>query len=349
MVNQVNSTRLGTQRPSDLNRSPVVSQQKAGLAVSASASAAVDTRTSAEEIERLRHGQRGSLLGVTAKAHYQLAKTQTALRALHNAEDILQQSKQLAQRSLKQTEGRRQRLTQELASLQRQLRQQVHQTYDEKPLFNADFSVRHLNRNQQQRFSIRGLRLQGERTQPEVLKFAFDGGKPRQVKVQIEPEDDMAVIARKLSRGLSSRGIRTEVDKWGDLEFSAAKGNWQEVEDGFWLTGNGQIFPAGNPVKVQPEQRQPQMVDAEKLSFRKTQDTRQSLADIERLMQQIRSSLQELTRYQQQIERQLQGRYARMPETETTGISDRIVNKPLSSLLAQAGISRQTVVALLTR
>ncbi|MGL4930279.1 MAG: hypothetical protein ACRC4H_09115, partial [Plesiomonas sp.] len=80
-----------------------------------------------------------------------------------------------------------------------------------------------------------------------------------------------------------------------------------------------------------------------------TQDTRQSLADIERLMQQIRSSLQELTRYQQQIERQLQGRYARMPETETAGISDRIVNKPLSSLLAQAGISRQTVVALLTR
>ncbi|MGL5221760.1 MAG: hypothetical protein ACRC8I_02450, partial [Plesiomonas shigelloides] len=273
----------------------------------------------------------------------------TALRALHSAEDILQQSKQLAQRSLKQTEGRRQRLTQELASLQRQLRQQVHQTYDEKPLFNADFSVRHLNRNQQQRFSIRGLRLQGERSQPEVLKFAFDGGKPRQVKVQIEPEDDMATIERKLSRGLSSRGIRAEVDKWGDLEFSAAKGNWQEVEEGFWLTGNGQIFPAGNPVKVQPEQRQPQMVDAEKLSFRKTQDTRQSLADIERLMQQIRSSLQELTRYQQQIERQLQGRYARMPETETTGISDRIVNKPLSSLLAQAGISRQTVVALLTR
>ncbi|MGL4415846.1 MAG: hypothetical protein ACRCT0_00030, partial [Plesiomonas shigelloides] len=103
MVNQVNSTRLGTQRTSDLNHSPVVSQQKAGLAVSASASAAVDTRTPAEEIERLRHGQRGSLLGVTAKAHYQLAKTQTALRALHSAEDILQQSKQLAQRSLKQT------------------------------------------------------------------------------------------------------------------------------------------------------------------------------------------------------------------------------------------------------
>lgn len=91
--------------------------------------------------------------------------------------------------------------------MQRQLRQQVHQTYDEKPLFNADFSVRHLNRNQQQRFSIRGLRLQGERSQPEVLKFAFDGGKPRQVKVQIEPEDDMVTVARKLSRGLSSRGI----------------------------------------------------------------------------------------------------------------------------------------------
>ncbi|MGL6002584.1 MAG: hypothetical protein ACRCZ4_10865 [Plesiomonas sp.] len=349
MVNQVNSTRLSSQRPTELNRTPVVSQQKAGLAVSASVSVAIDTRTPTEEIERLRHGQRGSLLGITAKAHHQLAKTQTALSALHNVEDILQQSKQLAQRSLKQSEGRRQRLMQELVSLQRQLSQQAHQNYDEKPLFNADFSVRHLNRNQQQRFSIRGLRLQGDRTQPEVLKFAFDGGKPRQVKVQIEPDDDMADIARKLSRGLSARGIRTEVDKWGDLEFSAAKGNWQDIEKGFWLTGNGQVFPAGNPVKVQPEQRQPQMVDADKLSFRKTQDTRQSLSDIERLMQQVRGSLQELVRYQQQIEYQLQGRYAQMPETDTTGISDRIINKPLSSLLAQAGISRQTVVSLLTR
>ncbi|MGL4455094.1 hypothetical protein [Plesiomonas sp.] len=348
MVNQVNSTRLGTQNTSDLNRSPVVSQQKAGLAVSASAGAAIDSRTPNEEIEHLRHSQRGSLLGVTAKAHDQLAKTQTALRALHNAEDILQQSKQLAQRSLKQPEGRRQRMTQELVSLQRQLNQQVHKTYDNKPLFNADFSVRHLNRNQQQRFSIRGLRLQGDRTQSEVLKFAFDGGKPRQVKVQIEPDDDMAGIARKLSRGLSARGIRTEVDKWGDLEFSTAKGNWQDIEKGFWLTGNGQVFPAGNPVKVQPEQRQPQMIDIEKLSFRKNQDTRQSLADIEHLMQQIRSSLQDLARYQQQIEHQLQGRYTQMPDTDAVGISDRITNKPLSSLLAQVGVSRQTVVALLT-
>ncbi|MGL5005880.1 MAG: hypothetical protein ACRC53_00605 [Plesiomonas sp.] len=349
MVNQVNSTRLGTQHTPDLNRTSVVSQQQPGVSVSSSARAAVDPRTPTDEIDRLRHGQRESLLGVTAKAHYQLAKTQTALRSLREAAEILQQSKQLAQRSLKQTEGRRQRMTQELTSLQRKLSQQVHQSYDGNPLFNNDFSVRHVNRNQQQRFSIRGLRLQGDRNQSEMLKFAFDSGKPRQVKVQIQPEDDMANIARKLSRGLSARGIRTEVDKWGDLEFSAAKGEWQEVEEGFWLTGSGQIFPAGNPVKVLPEQRQPYIIDAEKLSFRKTQDTRQSLADIERLMQQIRSSLQELTLYQQQIEQQLQGHYVQMPETHPAGVSDRIANKPLSSLLAQAGISRQTVVALLTR
>ncbi|MGL5990713.1 MAG: hypothetical protein ACRCZT_03450 [Plesiomonas sp.] len=349
MVNQVNSTRLGTQSAADLNRSPAVSQQKAGLAVSASAGAAVGTRTPNEEIELLRHSQQGSLLGVTAKAHDQLAKTQTALRALHSADNILQQSKQLAQRSLKQPEGRRQRLTQELASLQRQLSQQANQAYDDKQLFNIDFSVRHLNRNQQQRFSIRGLRLQGERTQSEVLKFAFDGGKPRQVKAQIEPDDDMTNIARKLSRGLSARGIRADVDKWGDLEFSAAKSNWQDIDEGFWLTGTGQIFPAGNPVKVLPEQRQPQMVDVNQLNFRKNQNTRQSLADIERLMQQIQSSIQELTRYQKQIERQLQDCYMQMPDADTAGISERIVNKPLSSLLAQAGVSRQTVVALLTR
>ncbi|MGL4925310.1 MAG: hypothetical protein ACRC4K_00475 [Plesiomonas shigelloides] len=349
MVNQVNSTRLGTQCTPDLNRTAVANQQKADLTVSASAAATVDTRKSLEEIERLWHGQRGSLLGVTAKAHNQLAKTQTALRALHHAEDLLLQSKQLALHSLKQNEGRRQRLTQELVSLQRQLHQHLHQTHDNKPLFNSDFSVRYLNRNQKQRFSVRGLRLQGERHQAEVLKFAFDTGLPRQVKVQIDPDDDMAGIARKLSRDLSARGIRTEVDKWGDLEFSALKGNWQDIEDGFWLTGTGQIFPAGNPVKVQPEQRQPQMVDADKLSFRKNQDTRQSLAKIEHLMQQVRSSLKELSRYQQQIERQLQGHYAKMPELDMAGISTRIIDKPLSSLLAQAGISRQTVVALLTR
>ncbi|MGL4857914.1 hypothetical protein, partial [Plesiomonas sp.] len=69
---------------------------------------------------------------------------------------------------------------------------------------------------------------------------------------------------------------------------------------------------------------------------------------IEHLMQQIRSSLQDLARYQQQIEHQLQGRYTQMPDTDAVGISDRITNKPLSSLLAQVGVSRQTVVALLT-
>lgn len=201
--------------------------------------------------------------------------------------------------------------------------------------------------------------------QDEVLRFQFDAGKPSSVRARIEASDTPREVADKLNQALSPREIQVDLDKYGELSFNVDKSRWPEVRHGVWMSGNGQIMPAGNPVKLRAEPHDKQAADVAELEFGKPETTRKALADIERLLQKVQRALQEIEHRQAQtaaeLERVASSQKSRSVVVNASGnlemswldapenVSMHLVKNAVPTLLAQANATRQNVVALLEK
>lgn len=324
------------------------------------------------ERQPLATGHRRRELADTKLQHQQAAHAQSAVAALKEAVTLLEQLRQTARRSLQARENEKQQLQQSLGHLKSRLTRLIKESrYDGEPVLHHDLSPRLRGSNEQHNFTVKGLRLNGWRSQDEVVRFQFDHGQPTAVRARIRWDDTPKAVAETLNKALAPRDIQVGLDKYGELAFTIDKGRWTEVKSGIWVSGNGQMLPAGNPVKAKVELQDKQSTDPEALDFSKPEATRNALADIERLLQKIRYSLQALDEKQKQLETELAQSMAARPlvRGHTAGshtglvaedgsieaswfelpqdITLLLVNNAVPTLLAQANATRHNVVSLL--
>ncbi|MDD1793567.1 hypothetical protein LRP50_10545 [Enterovibrio sp. ZSDZ42] len=309
-------------------------------------------------------GNRRGQLAETSARHQQVAHAESAAQALKEAVNMLEQLRQLGRRTLQAREGEKQQLQQSLGHMKNRLAKLSKEAqYDGEPLLFHDLSPRLRGDSQQTGFTVKGLRLNGWRNQDEVLRFQFDSGQPSSVRARVSWEDAPRDVAESLNKALASRDIQVGLDKYGELSFSVDKSRWSEVKGGIWVSGSGQILPAGNPIKAKVETTDKASPDIEALDFNKPESVRKALGDIERVLQSVRHSLQALDDKQKQLDADLAQTAFTKPVTSTMvtdsgalsatwfnlpeGITLQLVSNAVPTLLAQANATRHNVVALL--
>ncbi|ELR67082.1 hypothetical protein C942_03683 [Photobacterium marinum] len=361
MVNQITSSH-NTLRSGDSTQADRVTKQHPVVAVPK-----VDEKQQKQQQQQhsnLAGQKQGSLLVQTSLAHRQAAQAQSAQKALQEAGDLLNQLRQMARRSLNAQENKKDQLQQTLHQLKNKLVKLTRESkYEDEPVLHHDLTPRLSEQPQQEGFSMKGLRLNTMRQQDEILRFQFDSGTPGTVQVRINNDENTTEIADKMSQAFAPRNIQVGVDKYGDLSFSVPKEQWPEIKKGVWMSGGGQILPAGNPVKAKLESHDKQAVEPQELEFGKPQSTRKALADIERMMQKIQQALSQMSKVQRQVSQDLE----RLVTTNTMksgivsndgaieaswleapeNVSLQLMDNAVPTLLAQANASRHNVVALL--
>lgn len=369
MVNKVNTQQPPVTAPTGTTLEPVTSQP---VTETARVTAKREQPSPSSERPPLAKGRQRGALVETKVRHQEAAHAQSAVSALKEAVALLEQLRQIARRSLQARENEKSQLQQSLSHLKSRLTRLTKDArYDGEPVLHHDLSPRLRGSNDQHSFTVKGVRLNGWRNQDEVVRFQFDHGQPSTVRARIRWDDSPKAIVETLNKALAPRDIQVALDKYGELIFTIDKGRWPDIKGGIWVSGNGQVLPAGNPVKAKVEPQEAHGPDPDGLDFSKPETTRQALADIERLLQKIHHSLQALDKQQKQREAELAQSLAASPlvrrytpDEHTTLIAPDgsieaswfelpkditllLVNNAVPTLLAQANATRHNVVALL--
>ncbi len=359
MVNQISSS-PNTLRSGDSTQPERIAQQQPVAAVSRVS----EKKSRQEQQQSGLTGKPRSLLTQTTLAHNQAAQAQTAQKALRDASELLNQLRQVARRSLSSQEGKRDQLQQSLHQLKGKLVKLTREAkYQGAPVLHHDLTPRLEGEQQTEQFGIKGLRLNTLRSQDEIVRFQFESGSPSSVRALIESDENSHEIANKLDRALAPRGIQVGVDKFGDMAFTVDKAEWVNIRKGVWVSGGGQILPSGNPIKARLESHDKQATEPEALEFGKPQQSRQALADIERMLQKVQQALSQIDRAQQQVGADLErivrtnslksGIVNQQGDIEATWmdapqeVSLQLIENAVPTLLAQANATRHNVVALL--
>ncbi|QQX80521.1 hypothetical protein JK628_01160 [Shewanella sp. KX20019] len=162
-------------------------------------------------------------------------------------------------------------------------------------------------------------------------------------------------LLQRLDSALKPVDIQVGKSKDGRVIFKSNKSQWQQVQAGILMTGQGQRLPAGDArtIKVNEELS---WQDPREWRFNNPEALKQTLAKITKTRQRIDSQLQELNNSQRHVQQQLH-QVNRQKETtlELDSTLDQIKNlmqpSPFSlqvtSLMAQANLSRTQVSALL--
>ncbi|WP_299019608.1 hypothetical protein [uncultured Photobacterium sp.] len=361
MVNQITSSHNTLRSGDSTSADRVAKQQPVAVVPKVSEK---QQKQQQQQHSNLAGNKRGSLLVQTSLAHRQAAQAQSTQKALQEASELLGQLRQAARRSLNVQENKKDQLQQTLHQLKNKLVKLTRETkYENEPVLHHDLTPRLSEQPQQEGFSMKGLRLNTMRQQDEILRFQFDSGTPGSVRVRIDNDENINEIADNMNQAFAPRNIQVDVDKYGDLAFSVPKEQWPEVKKGVWMSGGGQILPAGNPVKAKLEPHDKQAVEPQDLEFAKPQSTRKALADIERMMQKVQQALSQMGKVQRQVSQDLErlvttnmmksglvssdgvieASWLEAPEN----VSLKLMDNAVPTLLAQANASRYNVVALL--
>ncbi|MCF3095891.1 hypothetical protein EHZ86_00810 [Aeromonas australiensis] len=205
-------------------------------------------------------------------------------------------------------------------------------------------------------FTTEPLDLISPRNGAERLVFSFPQSASA-VEVQLPAGASQGEIVSRLDKALSKEQIRVQLNELGKLELSIADSQRRKLDEPVLISGEGIRLPAGNPVPVQFKAVPSQL---SKLGEGISQgELRQERQRLQRLLTEIESSMRDLKQFRQKMVQQLAQVKARAQPTNPAELEkvQAILSEQLrgggfagtmAGLLAQANVSRQNVVALLT-
>lgn len=187
-----------------------------------------------------------------------------------------------------------------------------------------------------------------------LLSFPVSGSS---VEVQFPANASEEEVLRRLNTALQGEKIQVKRDGKGSLEFSLPEELRRKLDEPVLLRGEGIRMPAGNPIPVRLSQREGVLSRIEDGLARG--ELRQEQKRIHQLLGEIEQSVRKLKQYRQNVLSQLEKVRARTQVTTSQDVEQlqsrlsETLNSggfagAMSGLLAQANVSRQTVVALLT-
>ncbi|MGL6645169.1 hypothetical protein ACSZOH_06570 [Aeromonas caviae] len=205
-------------------------------------------------------------------------------------------------------------------------------------------------------YSAERLDLLSPRASAERLVFSFPQTSSA-VEVLLPADASEAEAAARLDRALRKEHIQARLNELGKLELSVPDQHRRKLDEPVLLSGEGIRIPAGNPVPVQFKPKAGQLTQlGEGLDKGEIKQEQQRL---KRLLGEIEQSVRELKQFRQRMVKQLdrvKSRSQNLQQEELVQLQGKLSLQlkeggfmgTMSGLLAQANVSRQNVVALLT-
>ncbi|CAJ1887484.1 hypothetical protein FNBNMHLP_03155 [Aeromonas jandaei] len=206
------------------------------------------------------------------------------------------------------------------------------------------------------RFSAEHLDLLSAKNSAERLVFSFPQSNSAVEVTLPAGAQDGEVVAR-LDQVLRKEHIQARLNELGKLELSVAEPHRRKLEEPVLVRGEGIRIPAGNPIPVQFKPTSGQLTRmAEGIT---KGEIRQEQQRLKRVLGEIEHSVRELKQFRQKMVLQLdkvkarsqslqQDELAQLQSSLSARLSQGGYMGTMSGLLAQANVTRQGVVALLT-
>lgn len=299
--------------------------------------------SSAEWVARF---QNWSQLG---EAQAKISDTQASEAALLQTYRQLQ----LVNGQLSQQGAQADALAQQLRSLEQSVRQDGSLTEQLQPtvLSSTDESTTYL---------LDKVDLLSAKPSSEQLRIYFPSSRSG-VSVSLPASSSGQQVVDALNQALQREGVQASLTERGQLGFTATSDNERKLSEPLLMTGQGIRVPAGNAVSVRLTAVQGTL-DALADQTANASDTteRQTVQqEIRQLQQQIQSTLQQLRAYRQELLRETQysAAVAGFSGSGDASAASQALQQLLgqgdyqvvvTGLQAQANLSSQTVVALLS-
>ncbi|MGN5149513.1 hypothetical protein ACTG23_06235 [Aeromonas enteropelogenes] len=223
-------------------------------------------------------------------------------------------------------------------------------TAELKPRLLASASESRIN------YSADQLDLLSPRNGSERLVFSFPQSGSA-VEVQLPAGASQKEAVGRLDQALRKEHIQARLNELGKLELSIADNQRRKLDEPVLISGEGIRIPAGNPVPIQFKAAAGQLTRlGEGISQGELRQERQRL---QRMLAEIEHSVRDLKQFRQKMVKQLAQVKARTQSAnpaELEQIQSLLASQlreggfagTMSGLLAQANVSRQNVVALLS-
>ncbi|MGN5139005.1 hypothetical protein ACTG15_13345 [Aeromonas sp. 164P] len=190
----------------------------------------------------------------------------------------------------------------------------------------------------------------------ERLVFSFPQSSSA-VEVMLPAGANESEVVTRLDRALRKEHIQARLNELGKLELSVPELHRRKLDEPVLLSGEGIRIPAGNPVPVQFKAKPGQLTQLGEGIDKG--ELRQEQQRLRRLLGEIEQSVRELKQFRQRMVKQLdrvKARSQNMKQQELEQLQGKLSEQlkdggfmgTMSGLLAQANVSRQNVVALLT-
>jgi hypothetical protein len=205
-------------------------------------------------------------------------------------------------------------------------------------------------------YSADRLDLLSPKSSAERLVFSFPQTSSA-VEVVLPAGASESETASRLDRALRKEHIQARLNELGKLELSVPEQHRRKLDEPVLLSGEGIRIPAGNPVPVQFKPKAGQLTQlGEGLDKGELKQEQQRL---KRLLGEIEQSVRDLKQFRQKMIKQLdrvKARSQNLQQEELEQLQGKLSLQlkeggfmgTMSGLLAQANVSRQNVVALLT-
>ncbi|ENY71403.1 hypothetical protein G114_13223 [Aeromonas diversa CDC 2478-85] len=287
--------------------------------------------------------ERWSLMGRTQMS---VARAQDSEKALGQTWNELKR----LERQLAQGKGEQQELQHRLQRLESKLQSGGMLTPELKPKMLQPASTR------QVRYGTEPLDLLSAKPTAERLRFSFplSGGV---AEVHIPAGAQGEAVVKRLDQALKHEQIRARMSGKGSLELSIPEPLRRKLDEPVLVTGEGVRVPAGNPIPLRFKAAKGELGELQEGLGKG--DIAQEQNRIKRLLSEIEQSMRELKQYRQRMVAQLgqvRAKAQGLNERELESLQQELTGAlrqggfagTMSGLLAQANVSRQTVVALLT-
>lgn len=268
-----------------------------------------------------------------------------------------EQSLVMAYRQLKQLERQLNQSGQASSQIQQQIAALNEQLSSDSGLLDGELKPTLLSgQARQASYVLDKVDLLSAKPSAERLQLFFPAsGRSTTVTIPAGAQGEQVVTL--LQQGLADEQIQVSRNDQGQLQFTLPRSESRKLDEPVLFSGQGIRVPAGEPVAIKLT---PAQSELGKLGDGLSRgEVRQEQARLQRLLGTIEQSMRDLKKFRQQMLTQLEqvkARTAAMSEQELQQLESQLqgqlqgsdFGQTVSGLVAQANVSRQNVVALLS-
>ncbi|ARD20625.1 hypothetical protein [Shewanella japonica] len=247
-------------------------------------------------------------------------------------------------------------LSEQQSDTAKQLQQQLAAldiSYQQQPLVDHQLNLINSQRPAAKHFfQLKSVDLIGVKTRDERITVQYGN---QAASALLPAHQNSQYLAKQLTHALKDIGITVQAPARDSAMLSSEHSEWQQIQAGLLMSGQGQRLPAGEARTVKVVEIL-SWQDPKEWRFDKPEDIKQTQAKIAKTQQKVTQQLMELrsskqkvqqqlkrTNYQEQLHGNLDNNMAKLKELmQPTPFSAQV-----TSLMAQANVSRDHVSSLL--